>query len=160
MASIISHQMSAHGLDVRVTSYGASLQDLRLTGQSLPLVLGFEDAAAYASHSAHMGASAGRYANRIADGSFAISGHIYHLDKNEAGKHTLHGGQKGCGTALWDLTKCGPDFATFTLTEPDGHMGFPGQVSLSCTYQIMATNKLAITYQGTTTKPTHINHVL
>ena len=157
MTNVISHKMSAHGLDVSVTNYGASLQDLRLTDHPLPLVLGFSDHQAYATQNAHMGATAGRYANRIAGGTCQIAGQRFVLDKNEADKHTLHGGRHGCGTAIWTLADCTAHSATFTLTEPDGHMGFPGEVALSCHYHICEDQTLSISYEATTTAPTFIN---
>ena len=157
MSQIISHQMKAHGLCASVTNYGASLQDLRLTTYDIPLVLGFSAANDYASHNAHMGATAGRYANRIAGGAVTIDGQDYQLDRNEGGKHTLHGGEKGCGTALWELIEADESHVLFGLEERDGHMGFPGAVSYLCRYEITANATLAISYEARTTAPTIIN---
>jgi len=157
MSQIISHQMNAHGLYACVTNYGASLQDLRLNSHDMPLVLGLTAPEDYASHNAHMGATAGRYANRIAGGSVVIDGQAHQLDRNEGGKNTLHGGRKGCGTALWELIEAGENYAIFCLEESDGHMGFPGAVRYLCHYEIMANATLAISYEASTTATTFIN---
>ena len=157
MHEIISHALAAYDLRLWVTNYGASLQDLRLEGYDMPLVLGFPDAQDYASHHSHMGATAGRYANRIANGQFMIDGHSFALDRNEQGRHTLHGGSKGCGVQLWQLEEATNASALFCLEETDGHMGFPGAVTLRTRYEIIEAGTLAITYWATTTKPTFVN---
>lgn len=144
-------------MQVSLTNYGASLQDLRLLSHDIPLVLGFPDAQDYAAQTSHMGATAGRYANRIAAGQITIDGHSYQLDQNEAGHHCLHGGSQGCGTRLWQLAAYDERSVTFTLDEADGHMGFPGAVHLRCQYQMIAPQTLAITYHATTSAPTFVN---
>ena len=157
MSQITSHQMNAHGLRAAVTNYGASLQDLRLISHDIPLVLGFTDAKDYATHTAHMGAAAGRYANRIAGGMIEIDGKRYQLDRNEGGTNTLHGGMHGCGTTLWELIEADESHALFRLEEPDGHMGFPGSVRYLCRYEIRANATLSISYEARTTAPTYVN---
>ncbi len=149
--------MTAYDLNVSVTNYGASLQDVRLSGNPLPLVLGFSAPDDYASHSAHMGATAGVYANRIAAGQFTIDDVTYQLDRNENNRTTLHGGRQGTGTQIWDLIEADEEKAVFALTQPDGFMGFPGKIDLRCTYQITAKGTLAISYHATTSKPTFVN---
>ena len=42
----------------------------------------------------------GRYANRIANGSFSLNGKTYKLDQNN-GTNTLHGGYLGWNTDVW-----------------------------------------------------------
>ncbi|MGC6529773.1 MAG: aldose epimerase family protein [Candidatus Puniceispirillaceae bacterium] len=159
--SLDSHSITAFGLMVRVTTYGASLMDLRLCDApdfaSHSLVLGFTNPASYASHNAHMGATAGRYANRIANGQFQINGQDYHCDRNENGTHCLHGGSQGCGTMIWQITDHGPDFVTMCYEEPDGWMGFPGRVRYECTYQLKPDATLAIMYKAQVSQPTIIN---
>lgn len=157
MDEIISHALTAFNVRLRVTNYGASLQDLRLDGYDLPLVLGFSDAQDYANHNSHMGATAGRYANRIANGHIVIDGQPFTLDRNEQARTTLHGGSKGCGVQLWQLEEATNTSALFHLEEADGHMGFPGAVFMRCHYEIIGDGAVAITYSATTTKPTFVN---
>ena len=151
------HQMTSNGLFVGVTNYGASLQDLRLTDDNKPLVLGLLDPRSYHLQSSHMGATAGRYANRIADGHITIDGQDYQLDKNENDSATLHGGRNGCGRRLWQLEQSDETSAIFTLEEEDGFLGFPGALSLRAHYQITGFQELTISYEATTTKPTFVN---
>ena len=72
MSDIQNYILSAHGLTASVTNFGASLQDLRLASDDKPLVLGFQNPSDYVSHKSHIGASAGSYANRIANGRYEL----------------------------------------------------------------------------------------
>jgi len=85
------------GITAKIMNWGAAVQDLRLAGHDAPLVLGFEHFADYPGHSPYMGTIAGRYANRIAGGRFAIAGQHFQADSNFLGRHTLHGGVHGFG---------------------------------------------------------------
>ena len=69
--------LSGGGLSAKIMNWGAVLQDLRLADHDAPLVLGFEHFDDYPAHSPYFGAIAGRYANRIAGGRFAIDGQRY-----------------------------------------------------------------------------------
>ena len=157
MSAIESFQLSGNGLDVSVTNYGASLQDLRLQGSDMPLVLGFEKAADYATQNSHMGATAGRVANRIAKGYISLDDKIFPLDTNEEGRTTLHGGTEGCGKRLWQAQQHSKTHISFTLEDEDLHMGFPGTVQLTCHYEITAPRTLTIGYEAHTSAPTFVN---
>jgi aldose 1-epimerase len=145
------------GLTASIIDWGAVIQDLRLAGHADPLVLGFEDFRFYPVHSPYFGAIAGRYANRIADGRFTIDGKAYQADRNFIGKHTLHGGAAGFGHQLWTLKDTGPDFVTLTYHSPDGEMGFPGNLDVSCTYALRDSGRLVIELSAETDAPTLCN---
>jgi aldose 1-epimerase len=145
------------GLSAKIMNWGAVLQDIRLAGHAAPLVLGFEQFADYPAHSPYMGAIAGRYANRIAGGRFTIAGQHYQGDTNFLGKHTLHGGAKGFGKRAWDVALHGDDFVTLTLHSPDGDMGFPGAIDVTCTYRLKIPGTLSIELTATTDEPTLCN---
>ena len=107
MADIFGHTRAGHPvtrttltngtLTASFLNYGGILQDLRLAGHDPSLVLGFDNFAAYDTERGYFGATAGRYANRIAGGEINIDGVVFYLDKNFLGKHTLHGGHAGTG---------------------------------------------------------------
>lgn len=46
----------------------------------------------YPTHQSYLGASVGRYANRIANAQFELNGELIKLSSNQ-GKHQLHGGE-------------------------------------------------------------------
>ncbi len=149
--------ISGGGLTARIINWGAAVQDLRLSGQDAPLVLGFEHFDDYPSHSPYFGAVPGRYANRIAGGRFTIDGGEYQADTNFLGKHTLHGGSKGFGRRVWDVALHGDDFVTMTLHSPNGDMGFPGALEATCTYRLKIPGTLSVELTATTDEPTLCN---
>jgi len=149
--------ISGGGLTASVISWGAALQDLRLEGHPPPLVLGFEGFDDYAAHSPHFGAIAGRYANRIRQGRFAIDGERFQADTNFLGRHLLHGGSAGTGKRVWTVEDHGTDFVRLGYLAGDGEMGFPGALALTCTYRTLDGGRLAIELTGETDAPTLCN---
>lgn len=149
--------LAGGGLSAKIMNWGAVVQDLRLVDHAAPLVLGFEHFDDYPAHSPYMGAIAGRCANRIGGGRFSIAGQRYQSDRNFLGKHTLHGGAKGFGKRMWDVALHGDDFLTLTLHSPDGDMGFPGALDVTCTYRLKIPGTLSVELTATTDEPTLCN---
>jgi aldose 1-epimerase len=145
------------GLTAKIITWGAVVQDLRLSGHADPLVLGLEDFRFYPVHSPYFGAVVGRVANRIAGGQFTIDGKTYQADRNFIGKHTLHGGAAGFGHQLWMLKDAGSDFVTLTYHSRDGEMGFPGNLLASCTYRLKDPGQFVIEFAAETDAPTLCN---
>lgn len=145
------------GLTASIISWGAVVQDLRLDGHTPPLVLGFDEFDHYPAHSPYFGAIAGRFANRIANGRFAIDGERFETEPNFLGKHTLHGGSKGVGKRVWDFADRGTDFVMLTLRDRAGEMGFPGNLDISCTYRLLAGGRFVVELTATTDAPTPCN---
>lgn len=150
-------EIAGGGLRAKVMSWGAVLQDLRLDGHGAPLVLGFETFDLYPAHSPHFGAVPGRFSNRIRNGRFVIDGERFQADRNQDGKHTLHGGKKGYSKVNWRIAEHGADFVTLALASPDGDMGFPGNLEARCTYRLAPAGTLSIEYSATTDRPTLCN---
>lgn len=144
------------GLRASMLTWGAVVQELWLDGHERPLTLGFERLEHYLEHSLFYGATVGRYANRIAHGRFMLDGERFEVDVNNNG-HMLHGGPNGIYRRVWELADHGPDFVTLTLRDPDGAMGFPGNVDISCTYRLRPPGTLAIELTATTDRPTLCN---
>ncbi|HEV7248172.1 MAG TPA: aldose epimerase family protein [Shinella sp.] len=145
------------GLTAHVLTWGAVIQDLRLEGHDAPLVLGFEDLAAYREHSPYFGATPGRCVNRIAGGRFSLDGQDFQLERNERGVTHLHGGSDGTGRQNWHVEHQGAEFVTLTLTDPAGRAGYPGTCALICTYRLAGDGMLSVTYEATTDAPTPVN---
>jgi aldose 1-epimerase len=107
----------------------------------------------------HLGATLGRYANRIADGAFSLDGVEYSLDVNN-GPNTLHGGSLGWDRLIWHVDGISDDDGAvtirFSLTSPDGDMGFPGTVSARTTY-VVSDGRIETHYEATTDAPTVIS---
>lgn len=152
------YTISGHGLTATFTDWGAVLADLRLDGVAHPLVLGLADLEDYrAGHSNYMGASAGRFANRIANARFTLDGVEHRLDANSKTGHTLHGGSGGTGRRIWEVVHHGADAITFAIDLPDGDMGFPGAMRITAAYTCAPGPTLAVTYTATCDAPTVVN---
>lgn len=123
-------------LQLKLITWGASIQDLRLDGLDHPLVLGSESFAPYLGSMRYFGAIVGRVANRIAGAATTLEGRGLALDANEKGITTLHGGIEGAGCQNWVLAGHDDHSARFTLMMPDGHMGFPGNLQVLAEYRL------------------------
>ena len=144
-------------LTASLLSYGGILQDLRLAGHNHPLVLGFENLAAYENEDGDIGATVGRVAGRIAHGQFALDGHTFHLDRNFLGRHTLHGGSHGTAKQIWQIVSQDSRHVTFGLDLEDGHMGFPGRLRIELEWRLTETATLRATIRAETDTPTLCN---
>jgi aldose 1-epimerase len=146
--------ISAGSLSANILTYGAILRDLRLEGHGAPLVLGFESLSGYVDSAIYAGAVVGRYANRIARGRFMIDGERFEVDRNDRG-NTVHGG--GLDKRVWRLVEHGADFVTLAIHDPDGAMGFPGALEITCTHRLKPPATLAVELMATSDSPTLCN---
>ncbi|MBE1162230.1 aldose epimerase family protein [Dyella acidiphila] len=153
---------NSRGVQARVMSYGASLQSLLVPdrdGHLADVVLGYDDLQGYLDRRQYFGATVGRYANRIAHGSFTLDGKHYQLTRNE-GPNSLHGGNQGFDQKVWQVVevKQGPNASvTLQYISKDGDQGYPGTLTVKATYQLSEDNQLKIAYVATTDKPTIVN---
>lgn len=149
--------LSNGSIEAAVTDYGAILVSLEVpdrSGRLSPVLLGFDDVAAYAETRGSFGAVLGRNANRIAGGKIEIDGRVYPLAKNEPNA-TLHGGPVGFGKCFWSVASVEPTRLILALSSPDGDQGFPGEVKVTAMYGI-EDNELHLVFDATTTKPTPV----
>ncbi len=156
------------GLTVRVLDLGGVIQSLEAPdrrGVPADVVLGFPTLDGYAANNrpdaarVFFGATIGRYANRIARGTFTLDGTTYRLPLNN-GPNCLHGGPAGFDTRVWSATELhDPDSVgvRLDLVSPDGDQGFPGTVTVSVTYRLDRRNRLSISYRASTDAPTVLN---
>jgi aldose 1-epimerase len=123
------------------------------------VVLGL-DPAAYRDDHAFLGATVGRFANRIDGGTFELDGRRYIVPCNEDGV-ALHGGPDGFDRQVFaaDPVVTGPDESrsvTLRRTSPDGENGFPGALDVAVTYSVHG-DELHIEHTATTDAPTVVN---
>ncbi len=150
------------GAEAKILSWGAVLRDLRVPwkGQEQRVVLGLDRLEDYIAYSPHLGAIAGRFANRIQDGRFSIDGVQYQLEQNFLGKHSLHGGASGFGQRLWNLADFDEDSVTLVLFSKDGDGGLPGNLTVTCRYSLTDSAAIRTELTATTDAPTIINLAL
>lgn len=149
------------GVSVKVSDYGARLVEVHVPGadgSTVDVVLGFDDAAQYASSPAYFGATVGRYANRIRRGEFRLNGVDYQVDCNEKSNH-LHGGRDGWDSRLW-TSEVHPDGkgVTFRTSSANGEMGFPGRCEVTSSYRLDG-RELRLTMEAVPDQDTIINMV-
>ena len=143
-------------VSIALLTFGAALQDVRLSGLPFSLTVGSPDLAAYESGMAHCGTIVGPVANRIAGAQATIDGTLYHFDRNVMNRHTLHGGNSPVHSKLWTIADLGEDSATFTLNLPHGEGGFPGNRHLAAHYHITGST-LSLQLSASTDAPTLMN---
>lgn len=148
-------RLTGGDLSVEVLSFGAIIRALRFNDR--PMVLSLDRLEDYAGSSGHMGAIAGRFANRIASGRFELDGNVHQLTCNEAGGTHLHGGACGFGRRNWRLVDVAPQAVTLAYDAADREEGYPGSLSATCTYRIPADGVLEIRLEATCDRPTIIN---
>ena len=159
-------KLELHSNDVRVSllSYGASIKGVETRdrdGVFGPIHLSLDAVEDYADNqlNPYLGASVGRYANRIAGARFDLDGREVVLAANE-GPNQLHGGPKGFARCLWQVRtqEQTPQGAkvTFALNSADGDQGFAGNLSVLATYELV-NDTLKILYTATTDAPTVVN---
>src|ERR1700733_4561632 len=150
-------------LAARIATYGGIVVSLEVpdrSGKPADVVLGFDDLGGYVANSndpkggAFFGAIIGRYANRIAHGSFTLDGHKYSLPLNN-GENSLHGGPHGFNNVVWKA-KPVEDGVELSYLSKDGEAGYPGNLSAVVRYTL-AKGELRIEYSATTDKDTVVN---
>lgn len=151
---------SAAGARATVMEWGAVLRDLvvpRPGGGSQRVVLGFDTLADHVAHSPHMGAIAGRFANRIGGGRFTLDGKTYQAPLNQNGRHSLHGGGQGFGKRPWTIVQHDEASVTLALVSVDGDAGYPGTLRVWCRYSLLGEATLRIALSATTDAATIVN---
>jgi aldose 1-epimerase len=150
--------LDAEGLVLEVLSAGAAVRRLEVSrsdGTTTNVVLGHADPRTYAVDGGYLGATIGRFGNRLAGGRFVLHGVTHHVVPNE-GRNTLHGGLVGFDRCDWSVVEQRRDLARFALHSPDGDQGFPGDLDVTVTYSI-TSDGVRIDYGATTDRDTVVN---
>jgi aldose 1-epimerase len=148
-----------NGMEAAITNYGGTVVSLKVadrSGKFEDVVLGYDDLDGYATGKAYIGATVGRYANRIAHATFTLDSSTYSLAKNDGDNH-LHGGfNKRVWTAK-DVSSSAGQALELTYLSKDGEEGFPGNLPVKVVYTLTDQNELRIDYTATTDKDTVLN---
>jgi aldose 1-epimerase len=156
------YTLSDGAFEARIATYGGVVVSLKApdrNGKSADVVLGFDNLDGYVANfngpaDAFFGALIGRYANRIAHGSFTLDGQKYSLPKNN-GENTLHSGPHGFNNVVW-TAKTVVNGVELTYLSKDGEAGFPGNLTATVRYTLLKGD-LRIEYSATTDKDTVVN---
>ena len=134
-------------LSVKISSVGATLISFIDKKTNKDIVLGFDDQNEYFKNTdPHFGATVGRNANRMANGSFKLGDKTYQLSLNEVDK-CLHSGVGDLSFRGYSLKELNKDSITLTLFDGDMSGGFPGNLNLDVTYKL-EDNKLVYSFEA------------
>jgi aldose 1-epimerase len=153
---------NAKGVEAAITNYGGRLVTLKTpdrAGRSEDIVLGFDTLEGYLGHNPYFGALVGRFANRIANGKFDLSGKTYTLLQNN-GSNALHGGARGFDKVAWKaalISANGDPALELRYLSKDGEEGYPGNLDVEVTYSLGEDNTLRIDYAAATDCETVLN---
>ena len=149
---------AAPGPVLHLLDLGATVHRLEVTcgdGVRRNVVLGHASPEDYLSSTDYLGASIGRYANRIAGGKFPLDGREVTVGVHDRGNH-LHGGPDGFDRRLWEVVERSRDHAVLRLESPDGDQGFPGRLNVQATYEVTDA-EVRVAFEATTDAPTVVN---
>ena len=146
-----------NGLQAEVLDYGVTIRSIIVpdqNGQPVDVVLGFDTLEEYVSDTEYLGATVGRFANRIKNACFELNGKTYPVFANDGSNH-LHGGKIGFNKYVWDARQ-EENAVVFSRTSPDGEEGYPGTLKIQVTIG-WEGNSLTIHYAAETDQDTILN---
>ncbi len=167
---------NCHGMQVRILTYGAITQSITVPsrhGREADVILGFKTLQDYvkfasppvtANGGPYFGEIVGRYANRIAKGTFKLNGQTYTLPINN-GVNSLHGGLVGFGNHIWAAHAVhgnGSAGVSLTLVSPNGDSsgavgspgcpngctGYPAKLTVNVTFTLNNKGQLGLHYNA------------
>lgn len=149
---------NAQGSSISVMDVGATWLSCKIQMQEelREVLLGVNSMQKHLQQQAYLGATVGRYANRIKDGQFLINGQLFQTSTNQAG-NTLHGGVEGFDKRRWQVIEQLKDKITFSLLSVHGDQGFPGELLSYVTYQFDDDNQVSIEYRAMVDKTCPVN---
>ena len=153
------HLKNKNGMVISIASFGATVISIMApdkSGNFGNVVLGLKDQQAYYRNTAFIGATIGRYANRIARASTKIDGSLYRLTRNE-GEHHLHGGTRGLHKVVWDVMHVSSKSLILSCLSKDGDEGYPGNLTVRTSFRLTDDNELVISYHASSDKATPLN---
>lgn len=155
---VTAWQIQNGSMSATFIDYGATVQALTVpdkNGSAVDVVLGYRTVREYEENSGFVGATIGRFANRIGKAEFSLGGKCYRLEKND-GDNQLHGGLKGFDRQLWRGSIAADNTVTFSRLSPDGEENYPGNLSVSVSYTL-TEDALVIRYDADTDADTIVN---
>jgi aldose 1-epimerase len=145
------------GLALSLMDVGATWLSCRVPladGTPREVLLGCPRPEDYAQQTAFLGATIGRYANRIGGARIARGGRSWPLAASPAGSpHQLHGGPDGFDKRRWDVLDCGETEARFGLVSPDGDQGYPGRLDAQVSWRLSGAREVEIEFEARVDAP-------
>ncbi len=152
---------NAAGMQVSLINYGGTLTKIITQAKDSSwgdVITGYDSLSGYTQNgNPYFGATIGRFANRIAKGTYTIDGVAYKAALNNNGQ-SLHGGLKGFDKVVWDAVILpGDSSVQLNYLSKDGEEGYPGNLKVQVVYTLTANNAVKIEYTASTDKTTVLN---
>lgn len=145
------------GIEVTFMDWGATWLSCRVPvpGEALrEVLLAHPTPEDHATRGGYLGATVGRYANRIAESRLHRDGVIHALAPHPAGsRHQLHGGPDGFSQRRWQVTQQSDTAVTFSLDSPAGDQGFPGALHIEVVYTLADAMAMSMEIRATVDAP-------
>ena len=149
---------NTQGMTVTFMDIGATWLSCQVmvAGKAREVLLGVSTMSQHQQQLAYLGATVGRYANRIKAGRFSYQDQEYQLKNNQAG-NCLHGGPNGFDQRRWHVEQSGEQVLLFSLHSQDGDQGFPGNLAAQVRYELSDENEVTVSYTAMVDKPCPVN---
>jgi aldose 1-epimerase len=152
-----------NGFVCQITNFGARIVSFLVpihNENKIDIVLGLNSIEDYQNDDYYLGAIAGRYANRIANGKFSVDDKEYSLFVNN-GANALHGGKQGFDKVVWKarpyLNDLQEESIELSYLSKDGEEGYPGNLQVKVIYTLTRENEIKIDYEAVTDAKTILN---
>ena len=148
---------NASGMVATFMDWGATWLSARVPmrdGSVRETLLGCATPSDYLHQDAYLGATIGRYANRI--NKATLTQQAIQLAANQ-GEHQLHGGPQGFDKRRWQIVSQSESSVVYRLDSPDGDQGYPGNLLAQVRYELDDDNCLSISYQAEVDQPCPVN---
>ncbi|WP_275553964.1 galactose-1-epimerase [Mixta sp. Marseille-Q2659] len=148
---------NGNGMVATFMDWGATWLSARVPmkdGSVREALLGCATPSDYLNQTAYLGATVGRYANRIANARLNEAGIT--LLANQ-GAHQLHGGPEGFDKRRWQIVNQSENSVRYRIDSPDGDQGYPGNLVAQVEYRLDDNNCLTISWEAQVDRPCPVN---
>ena len=146
------------GLRLTLMDWGATWVSCRvkLGDVDREVLLGCANLADFFSQTAFLGATVGRYANRIDQACFTRAGREYKLVPTKCGNQ-LHGGPDSFSHRRWQIVEQSDTHVVLRIESVDGDQGFPGNLVATVCYRLDDDARISMEYSATVDAPCPVN---
>lgn len=146
------------GVQLTLMDWGGTWLSCRVIVDGAPreVLLGCATLDDYFTQTAYLGATVGRYANRIGHARFTRDGLEYRLTPTEGG-HQLHGGPLGFSQRRWAIVEQSTEHVVLGIESADGDQGFPGNMKATVCYRLLPNAQISMAYSATVDAPCPVN---
>jgi aldose 1-epimerase len=158
-APTLLNLISPEGLRLSLMDQGATWLSCQLPlpdGSHREVLLGCPNPKAYAQQTTYMGATIGRYANRIGHSRISHAGQTWPVTPSAGSQHQLHGGPEGFDKRRWNIASASSTEVCFTLESADGDQGFPGAMQVQVVVRLVEGLGIDMEFEARVSAPSPV----